>query len=123
MDTFILYTIDQIVEEHINYHPPHKVRAPLSEVPHFTFIPFDNYNNNENPLPLLASGFSLSYLSSDPAHILQYPAIEQFLLVFLLKNIDNLPILQKNNLITITCHLRIMRYKQNRLPHLLINPG
>lgn len=121
MDTFVLYTICQIVEEHINYHPPHKVKAPRLEVRHFTLIPFDNYN--DNPLPIPASGLSLSYLSSDSAHILQNPVIEQILFVFLLKDIYNLSILQKNNLITITRHLRIMRYKQDRLPHLLINPG
>ena len=48
--TFSLYTRYQIVEEHINYHPPlMKLDIRILLMPHFTLIPLDNDDETRQP--------------------------------------------------------------------------
>ena len=40
-----------------HYLPPHKVNRRGDPAEHFTLIPLDNYNDNENPLAGRLTGF------------------------------------------------------------------
>ena len=50
LNTFSLYNKGQIVEEHINYHPPlMKLDIRILLMPHFTLIPLDNDDETRQP--------------------------------------------------------------------------